>query len=67
MAFTIEDVTVTFTLVEWGQLAPAQRSLYQEVMLETLGILVSLVKSCYLSISGNESSTTFILPSASRP
>uniref|UniRef100_A0A8D2DQQ6 Zinc finger protein 599 n=1 Tax=Sciurus vulgaris TaxID=55149 RepID=A0A8D2DQQ6_SCIVU len=39
---SLEDVVVTFTGEEWKHLNLAQRTLYQEVMLETCGLLVSL-------------------------
>nr|XP_019567163.1 PREDICTED: zinc finger protein 135-like isoform X1 [Rhinolophus sinicus] len=39
---TFEDVVVDFTQEEWGQLEPAQRTLYRNVMLETFGLLVSV-------------------------
>ncbi|XP_037356224.1 zinc finger protein 69 homolog [Talpa occidentalis] len=39
---TFQDISVDFTQEEWGQLAPAHRNLYREVMLENYGNLVSV-------------------------
>lgn len=45
MPVTYEDVATTFTQEEWGQLDPTQRTLHQEVMLDTCRLLVSLGKA----------------------
>nr|XP_027777009.1 putative postmeiotic segregation increased 2-like protein 3 [Marmota flaviventris] len=39
---TFEDMVVDFTQEEWGQLEPAQRTLYHDGMLETFTLLVSV-------------------------
>ncbi|XP_032984385.1 zinc finger protein 599 isoform X2 [Rhinolophus ferrumequinum] len=42
VSITFKDVAVIFTQDEWGQLKPAQKTLYREVMLDTCRLLVSL-------------------------
>lgn len=55
VSMTFRYLAMTFTWEEWGQLDLAQKTLYQEVMLETFSLLVLLGKDDLPPVWGTHS------------